>query len=134
MRISELARCTSATYTWSHVWSEVVELLEARSWAEILDELRDVISTAALYLHYKWGVDFYFPRRLFSAQKYLDRMDTCGKVLKEAGLYDAVRDKEDPYYWRRYTTEGSNMERPHKKRAFLENARLDMKSPDSSHM
>ena len=125
MKMSRLARLTSANYAWSHVWSEIVELCEVRSWAELEEEVRDVVTTFALYLYCNWGVDLYLPGWLSSSEKYLGRLEICKEVLRQAGLYNAARDAGDPYYWRRYTTAGSNMERPHKKRAFLENARQD---------
>jgi len=124
MKVSELAGFCAGGFKLTGIWSEVIELTQARSRHEVIDELGDVLTMSSLWLHEQLGVDFELPR-ISSATKYVARTHRCGQILKDMGLFDEERAEEEPFYWRHYTADGSNMERPHKLNAFLARAKAD---------
>lgn len=124
-RVSELAPYTSGHFRWCHVWSEVKEMAQSRSWAEVKDEIRDVVTTSALWAYFRLGMDMPLPEFLSSEEKYVGRADLCREVLMEEGLYSEARESREGPYFMRYTRGGSNLMRPHKRRAFIQEARKD---------
>ena len=127
MKVSEIVAVTSASYSWVHVWQEIVELFLVTNWEECKDEFRDVVTTAALWIHLKTGADFHLPSWASSAPKYFGRLEICRGILEEEGLFDVDRSQAEPWYWAQYTTAGSNMEKAHKLEIFLANAREDLR-------
>ena len=127
MKISELFPYTSRTFEMKTVLAEVKELFEATTREEVVEEMKDVVTTALLYFHAKIGIDVWIPSCFTSAEKYIARMSACRELLKKKGLYDAAREQTEPLYFAKYTKYGSNMERPHKRHQFLLRAELDQR-------
>lgn len=127
MKISSIFPYTSKQFRCADVISEVKELLQAETKEEVVEEIRDIVTTALLLLYARTGIDVWIPSIFTSAEKYIERMKRCREVLKEEGLYDAEREAEEPFYFVKYTRAGSNLLREEKREKFRSEARKDLK-------
>jgi hypothetical protein len=111
------SRAFGGDVTWGHISAEIREVLEARSWAEVREEVSDVLCNAQVWFFQRTGRKFDWPMLVgdYAAKKFLDRIAVWEGIFASEGLVFHLR----------YLRKGSNYARPEKVARILEEARQD---------
>jgi hypothetical protein len=116
MKVSRLYQIVvSGRYPFSVILAEIIEVLEARSWEELREEVSDVLMTFQLWLFGVTGLDWKIRFAKSTGVKYLQRVRWWKSFLHKQGL---------PFH-SRYFVGGSNPARPEKVAAIVAAAKAD---------
>lgn len=123
----DITKVSSRNHPFSDVVAEAKEIIEEfpnphKMWEEFQDTTTAFMCWAAMR-----GVNLWAPIWCTSYKKYLRRMETLKQLMVREGLWSELRAAEDPFYHRAYVTEGTNIDKPRKREAFLSAALRDFR-------